>query len=126
EYGNTPFSRPRDDLRPGAIRSLLARFGVSGELALQRVGQMSGGERTKVALARLSALQSSVMILDEPTNHLDFWACAALERSLREFSGTLLFVSHDRYFVDQIATKVIVLEPEGWRVHSGNYSNYQN
>ncbi|MCA9053407.1 MAG: ABC-F family ATP-binding cassette domain-containing protein [Planctomycetaceae bacterium] len=122
----TPFAKSNPYITPGEVRSLLARFGVSGELALQTVGQMSGGERTKVALARLAALKPNVMILDEPTNHLDFWACAALEESLRAFDGTLLFVSHDRYFVDQIATKVIVLEASGWRLHEGNYSDLQH
>jgi ATP-binding cassette subfamily F protein 3 len=126
EYGDTPFAQPHPDLKPGSIRGWLAKFGVSGELGTQQVGAMSGGERTKVALARLSAQHPNLMVLDEPTNHLDFWACAALERSLREFEGTVLFVSHDRYFVDQIATKVIVLEPHGWRLHEGNYTDYQH
>ena len=129
-HGSTPYARANPYITPGEVRSLLARFGISGELALQSVGQMSGGERTKVALARLSALQPNVMMLDEPTNHLDFWACAALERSLKEYSGTLLFVSHDRYFVDQVATKVIVLagqdQSAGWRLHEGNYSDLQH
>ena len=124
--GRAPYAKADPHALPGDVRKLLARFGVSGDLALQTVGQMSGGERTKVALARLAALKPNLMILDEPTNHLDFWACAALEESLRKFDGTLLFVSHDRYFVDQIATKVIVLESGGWRLHEGNYSDYQH
>jgi ATP-binding cassette subfamily F protein 3 len=124
--GNAPYARGRGtELAPGEARGLLARFGIKGELALQRVGTMSGGERTKVALARLHALGPNVMFLDEPTNHLDFWACAALERSLRAYEGTVLFVSHDRYFIDRVATKVLVLEPERWRLHEGNYSDYQ-
>ncbi len=126
DNGRTPYARANPYITPGEVRSLLARFGVSGDLALQTVGRMSGGERTKVALARLASLKPSVMILDEPTNHLDFWACAALERSLADYNGTTLFVSHDRYFVDQIATKVLVLESGGWRVHEGNYSDYQH
>ncbi len=123
--GNTPWAAPDPFLKPGEVRKMLARFGVRGDLALQQVGQMSGGERTKVALARLSALNPSLMFLDEPTNHLDFWACAALERSLREFQGTVLFVSHDRYFIDRVATKVLVLEDGRWRIHEGNYTDYQ-
>jgi ATP-binding cassette subfamily F protein 3 len=122
----TPYAKSDALMKPGTIRSLLARFGVTGELALQSVGQMSGGERTKVALARLAALAPNLMLLDEPTNHLDFWACAALERSLTDFTGTALFVSHDRYFVDQVASKVLVFESGGWRIHEGNYSDYQH
>ncbi|MFV0442516.1 MAG: ABC-F family ATP-binding cassette domain-containing protein [Planctomycetaceae bacterium] len=124
--GQTPYARSDPYITPGQVRGLLARFGVSGDLALQTVGAMSGGERTKVALARLTALKPNVMLLDEPTNHLDFWACAALERSMREYAGTVLFVSHDRYFVDQIATKVIVFEQGCWRLHEGNYSDLQH
>ncbi len=123
--GQTPYAKANPFLTPGEVRGLLARFGITGELALQTVGRMSGGERTKVALARLAALRPNLMILDEPTNHLDFWACAALERSLRDWPGTVLLVSHDRYFVDQVATKVIVFERDGWRLHEGNYSDYQ-
>lgn len=113
-------------MTPGTVRGLLARFGVSGDLALQQVGHMSGGERTKVALARMHALQPNVMFLDEPTNHLDLWACAALERSLSRWDGTVLFVSHDRYFIDRVATKVLVFEEDRWRIHEGNYSDYQH
>jgi len=118
--------RPADkpQMTPGEMRSLLARFGVKGELALQTVGSMSGGEKTKTALARLAAMDANVLILDEPTNHLDFWACGALEKALREFSGTVLFVSHDRYFLDQVATRVIAFEPKRCRIYDGNYTAY--
>ncbi len=108
----------------GQLRDILARFGVVGELALQRVGAMSGGERSKVALARLAALEPNVLILDEPTNHLDLWARDALEQALREFAGTVLFVSHDRYFLDRVATKLLVYEKGRWFEYPGNYSEY--
>ena len=108
----------------GQLRDLLAKFGVKGELALQQVGAMSGGERSKVALARIAALKPNVLILDEPTNHLDLWSRDALEQALKEFDGTLLFVSHDRYFMDQIATNVLVVEPGHWACYDGNYSDY--
>src|SRR5690606_10386910 len=107
-------------------RALLARFGITGDLALQTVGHMSGGERTKVALTRIYALNPNVIFLDEPTNHLDLWACAALEKSLRNFEGTVLFVSHDRYFIDNVATKVLVFEEDRWRIHEGNYTDCQH
>jgi ATP-binding cassette, subfamily F, member 3 len=119
-----PANRP--EMTPGAIRGLLARFGIQGELALQTVGNMSGGERTKVALAKLAAEVPNVLVLDEPTNHLDFWACAALEKSLNEFPGTVLFVSHDRYFLDQVATKIISLDADRWWFYEGNYSGFQH
>ncbi len=108
----------------GQLRDILARFGVVGELALQLVGAMSGGERSKVALARLAALEPNVLILDEPTNHLDLWARDALEQALREFAGTVLFVSHDRYFLDRVATKLLVHETGRWFEYPGNYSDY--
>lgn len=124
---DAPFALGRGvELTPGTVRGLLARFGISGDLGLQRVGAMSGGERTKVALTRMHALNPNVMFLDEPTNHLDLWACAALEKSLREFDGTVLFVSHDRYFIDNVATKVLVFEEDRWRIHEGNYSDCQH
>ncbi|MBX3438468.1 MAG: ABC-F family ATP-binding cassette domain-containing protein, partial [Planctomycetaceae bacterium] len=124
--GDAPYALGRGiELTPGTVRGLLARFGITGDLALAQVGDMSGGERTKVALTRMYALEPNVMFLDEPTNHLDLWACAALERSLREFEGTVLFVSHDRYFIDHVATKVLVFEQDCWRIHEGNYTDYQ-
>ena len=119
-------SRPHgDNSTPGKLRGLLARFGVRGDLALQKVGNMSGGERTKVALAKLAASNANVLVLDEPTNHLDFWSCSALERSLREFPETVLLVSHDRYFLDHVCTHMLALRPEGWRFFEGGYSDYE-
>lgn len=118
--------RPPDIVRytDGQLRDLLARFGVVGELALQTVGAMSGGERSKVALARLAALEPNVLILDEPTNHLDLWSRDSLEQSLREFAGTVLFVSHDRYFLDRVATNLLVYEDGRWFEFTGNYTAY--
>jgi ATP-binding cassette subfamily F protein 3 len=119
--------RPTDDpnITPGQLRRLLARFGIRGDMAFQKVGVMSGGEKSKVALARLAARNVNVLILDEPTNHLDLWARASLEEALQSFEGTLLFVSHDRYFLDRVAKSVIVLEPDRWRFHAGNYSDFE-
>lgn len=117
-----PANNPQ--MTPGDIRKILARFGIRGDQAFQTVGSMSGGEKSKVALARIAALDANVLILDEPTNHLDLWARSSLEEVLKKYEGTVLFVSHDRYFVDQAATSVIVLEPDRWRFHQGNYSAY--
>ena len=118
--------RPAGDLTvtPGTIRSLLARFGIRGEMVFRKVGMMSGGERSKVLLAKLAAQRVNLLVLDEPTNHLDLQARASLEDALKRFAGTVMFVSHDRYFIDRVAQCVIVLEPERWRLYEGNYSRY--
>jgi ATP-binding cassette subfamily F protein 3 len=109
----------------GDVRNLLARFGLTGELVFQAVGQLSGGERAKAALARLCATGANVLVMDEPTNHLDIWSCEALERSIREFEGTVLVVSHDRYFLNQVADRLIVLGGGRARVIEGDYETYQ-
>ena len=105
-------------------RGLLARFGLTGDAVFQRVGSLSGGERSRAALARLSATDANFLVLDEPTNHLDLWACDSLERSLGEFEGTVLFVSHDRYFLNRVADHLLVVEPNRFRVIEGNYDTY--
>ncbi len=105
-------------------RDLLARFGLVGDTALQKVRSLSGGERCRAALARLAARDANFLVLDEPTNHLDLWARDSLERSLRGFNGTVLFVSHDRYFVNQVADHVLVLEPHRVRIVEGNYDTH--
>ncbi|HLQ45286.1 MAG TPA: ABC-F family ATP-binding cassette domain-containing protein, partial [Planctomycetaceae bacterium] len=122
--------RPPDnpEFAPARIRDLLAQFGLRGDIVFQRVGTLSGGEKSRVALARIAAMNANLLILDEPTNHLDLWARASLEDALKQFDGTLLFVSHDRYFLDQVANHVIVLDPvvgdPGWKFFEGNYSAF--
>jgi ATP-binding cassette subfamily F protein 3 len=105
-------------------RDLLARFGLTGDLVFQPVKSLSGGERNRTALARLAATDSNFLVLDEPTNHLDLWARASLERALIEFDGTVLFVSHDRYFLNRVADHLLVVEPTRFRVLEGNYETY--
>jgi ATP-binding cassette subfamily F protein 3 len=105
-------------------RDLLARFGVTGDMVFQQVGSLSGGERNRVALAWLSSLDANFLILDEPTNHLDLWARDSLERALRAFDGSVLFVSHDRYFLNQVADKLLIVEPHRFRIIDGNYDVY--
>jgi len=105
-------------------RDLLARFGLTGDLAFQTVESLSGGERNRAALAQLAATDANVLVLDEPTNHLDLWARDALESTLREFAGTVLFVSHDRYFLNRVADHVLVLEPDRVSIIDGNYDAY--
>ncbi len=105
-------------------RDLLARFGITGDMAFQRVGQLSGGERNRAALAMLAASDANLLVLDEPTNHLDLWAREALESALRRFEGTVLFVSHDRFFLNRLADHLLVVEPHRFRVIDGNYETY--
>ena len=107
-------------------RDLLARFGLTGDMVFQSVGSLSGGERNRAALARLAASDANFLILDEPTNHLDLWARDALEKALRAFDGTVLFVSHDRYFLNQVADHLLVVEPDRFRVIEGNYDTYRH
>ena len=112
------------NLMPAQLRDILAKFGLRGEIVMQPVGTLSGGEKSKVALARVAALNANVLVLDEPTNHLDIWARDSLENALLGFDGTLLFVSHDRYFLDRVATALFAFEPDRWRLYDGNYTAY--
>ena len=116
---------PRKEFNEQQRRDLLARFGLVGDTSLQNVGSLSGGERCRAALARLAAADANLLVLDEPTNHLDLWARDALERSLTAFKGTVLFVSHDRFFVNRVADRLLVVEPDRVRVVEGNYETYQ-
>ncbi len=106
-------------------RDLLARFGITKEMVFKKVSQLSGGERNRTALAWLSTRDANLMFLDEPTNHLDLWARDSLERTIRDYQGTVVIVSHDRYFLDQVCDMLLVVEPERFRVINGNYSTYQ-
>ena len=106
-------------------RGYLGRFLFTGDDVFKLVGQLSGGERSRVALAKLTLQGANTLVLDEPTNHLDLPAREALEGILREYDGTLIFVSHDRYFVDALATTIWALEDGAVQVYEGNYSRYR-
>ncbi|HMC67303.1 MAG TPA: ABC-F family ATP-binding cassette domain-containing protein, partial [Gemmataceae bacterium] len=108
-----------------AMRNLLGRFGLAGETVYQPVRELSGGERSRAALARLVAHGANVLVLDEPTNHLDLWACDALEQALGEFEGTVVAVSHDRYFLNRLVDLLIVLGDGTGQVIHGNYETYE-
>ncbi|QGJ71024.1 ATPase component of ABC transporters with duplicated ATPase domains [Planctomycetales bacterium 10988] len=114
-----PFTEPQR-------REMLAKFGITGEMVFQPVSSLSGGERGRSALARLAASDINFLVLDEPTNHLDLWARGALEKSLTSYEGTVLFVSHDRYFLNEVATHLLIVEPGRFRVIEGNYETYQH
>jgi len=118
-----PFPDPEIDEKK--MRDLLGRFGLSGDIVHQNVRELSGGERSRACLAKLTALGVNVLILDEPTNHLDIWACESLEDALRAYEGTVIVVSHDRYFLNRIADMLIVLDASGARVVHGNYDTYE-
>ncbi|GIV96158.1 MAG: ABC transporter [Herpetosiphonaceae bacterium] len=105
-------------------RSFLGRLLFSGDDVFKRIADLSGGERSRVALAQLMLQGGNFLILDEPTNHLDLPSREALELVLSEFNGTLLFVSHDRYFIDALADKLWIVEEGGVTEHPGNYSTY--
>ena len=106
-------------------RGYLGRFLFTGEDVFKRVGDLSGGERSRVALARLTLRQANMLLLDEPTNHLDIAARDALEGVLRGYDGTIVFVSHDRYFIDAVATTIWSVEDGVMRVYPGTYAAYR-
>lgn len=106
-------------------RTYLGRFLFSGDDVHKQINDLSGGERSRLALAVLLLEQANFLILDEPTNHLDIQARETLEEMLSEFDGTILFVSHDRYFMDKIATKLWILEDQEMTFSLGNYTDFQ-
>ncbi len=106
-------------------RSFLGRFLFSGDDVFKPIGALSGGERSRVALAKLTLQGSNLLVLDEPTNHLDLQSRQFLEEVLSEFEGTLLFVSHDRYFIDSLATKVWAVDAGELLPYQGNYTDYR-
>ncbi|HHU60545.1 MAG: ABC-F family ATP-binding cassette domain-containing protein [Bacillota bacterium] len=104
-------------LELGVLRSVLARFLFYGEDVFKMTSVLSGGERSRLALAKLLLHRPNVLLLDEPTNHLDILAREALEGALQDFGGTIIFVSHDRYFMEKLATKV-------WALNEGHLQEY--
>ncbi|MFO0588425.1 MAG: ABC-F family ATP-binding cassette domain-containing protein [Polyangiaceae bacterium] len=106
------------------VRGHLGRVLFSGEDVNKKVGQLSGGEAARLVFGMISADQPNVLVLDEPTNHLDLEAIGALAEALKAFEGTLLFVSHDRWFVSEIATRILELTPDGPRDFPGTYEEY--
>jgi ATP-binding cassette, subfamily F, member 3 len=107
-----------------ALRSLLGCFLFSGDDVFKPLGVLSGGERNRYALARILVSPSNFLLLDEPTNHLDMRAKDVLLEALAAFSGTVVFVSHDRYFIDRLATRVLEVEGGTITTYEGNYEDY--
>lgn len=111
----------------GELRSFLAKFLFSGDDVYKHVRDLSGGEKGRLALAKLIYSQVNVLVLDEPTNHLDIPSREALEEALEAYEGTFITVSHDRFFLDRIATQILALEGEGGAEHyDGDYTEYHD
>jgi ATP-binding cassette, subfamily F, member 3 len=110
----------------GELRSFLARFLFFGEDVFKRVADLSGGEKGRLSLAKLIYSRKNVLILDEPTNHLDIPAREALEAALDEYDGTIITVSHDRFFLDKLATQILAFEDDGVNAFNGNYTEYHD
>jgi ATP-binding cassette subfamily F protein 3 len=115
--------RPKDN--PGEVRSYLGRFLFSGDEVFKKVSDLSGGEQSRVALAKLLLANANFLILDEPTNHLDISSKEVLEEALTEFPSTMIIVSHDRYFLDRVVNKILFMEKNKVRLWEGNYTEYQ-
>ena len=128
QHDGTPLSVILDaqPMSEEAARTYLGRFLFSNDHVYKRVGNLSGGERSRLALAVLLLQQANVLVLDEPTNHLDIHARETLEEMLRDFDGTLLFVSHDRYFIDRVATRIWAIEDGKVKSYLGNYTDHQH
>ena len=106
------------------VRNVLAAFLFTGEDVFKKIADLSGGERGRVSLAKLMLSNANFLILDEPTNHLDITSKEILENALNNYAGTILYVSHDRYFINQTATRILDLSPNGITSYIGNYDYY--
>lgn len=107
-----------------SVRTFLGSFLFTGEDVEKSISALSGGERARVSIAKLALNHDNFLVLDEPTNHLDIDSKEVLENALIDFEGTLLFVSHDRYFINRLATKVLEIGPEGTTLYLGDYDYY--
>src|SRR5262249_34408287 len=105
-------------------RNVLGCFLFSEDDVFKKIGVLSGGERNRYALARMLMMPSNFLLLDEPTNHLDMRAKDVLLTALQEYNGTVVFVSHDRYFIDKLARRVMEVGAGEVRVYPGNYEDY--
>ncbi|WP_059217084.1 ABC-F family ATP-binding cassette domain-containing protein [Lactobacillus delbrueckii] len=114
------------DMNEKDIRSILASFLFTAKDIDKQVSQLSGGQRARLTLTVLSMEHNNFLLMDEPTNHLDLDAKEVLEKALADYDGTLLFVSHDRYFINELANKIVVAKDGQAKIYEGNYSYYLN
>ncbi len=111
-------------MKEAEVRTVLGRFLFRGDDVLKIVRDLSGGEKARLQLAKLMLEKNNLLILDEPTNHLDITSKQVLEEALKNYEGTILFVSHDRYFINKIANKVLDITDNGHNIYLGNYDYY--
>ena len=111
-------------MKEAEVRTVLGRFLFRGDDVLKIVRDLSGGEKARLQLAKLMLEKNNLLILDEPTNHLDITSKQVLEEALENYEGTILFVSHDRYFINKIANKVFDITEKGYNIYLGNYDYY--
>lgn len=111
-------------MKEAEVRTVLGRFLFRGDSVLKIVRDLSGGEKARLQLAKLMLEKNNLLILDEPTNHLDITSKQVLEAALENYEGTIVFVSHDRYFINKIANKVLDINNEGYSIYLGNYDYY--
>lgn len=107
------------------IRNYLAAFLFKGDDVFNKISSLSGGEKARISLLKIMLSNSNFLFLDEPTNHLDIESKNVLEKALLSYEGTLFFISHDRYFINSIATKIFEISEDGIRIFLGNYDDYQ-
>ena len=106
------------------LRSTLAKYFFNGDLIYKQVGVLSGGEKVRLKLLELISQKANFIILDEPTNHLDITTLEVLEEALTNYQGTILLVSHDRYFINKVCNKIVSIEDEKLVEYLGNYTYY--
>jgi ATP-binding cassette subfamily F protein 3 len=116
--------RLRPDFQYGDIRAALGQFQFSGDQVTTKLSQLSGGERARVALLKLLLEENNLLLMDEPTNHLDMDSKDTLEEALIGYEGSLITVSHDRWFLDQVVNRIWELEDGIVTVYYGNYTDY--
>ncbi len=112
------------DMPEKDVRTVLGNFLFTGDDVLKTIGMLSGGEKARVLLAKLMLQRANVLVMDEPTNHLDLDSKEVLEAALQDFPGTIIFVSHDRYFINRIASQIFEMQQDSMRTFLGNYDYY--